>query len=280
MRNIVSAEWTKLLPHKGTWLLVWIYPIIFALILMIGLIGEPGMSKAAGVAKGWIGETTMVWHIASFPMGRYFIAAYIALVFAGEYGWNTLKLVLPHTQRWKLIAAKYAVAIGLLYAAWALAAGMTVVAEYAKTALASLPVPEGVTLGAILNGHITALLHGVAPLLLTAGYASLLAVVTRSTLAAFIASLVLITFDELFGKLIGLLSAYGMEWLSVPYRVLPGYHLDNFASWTQEGVGFQVKLASGAVVACSQTTSMLALAAWIIGLFALTFAIFRRQDVN
>jgi len=280
MRNIVSAEWTKLLPHKGTWLLVWIYPILFLLVLTIGLIGEPGMSRDAAKAAGWIDETTMIWHVPGITMGRYFVAAYFALVFAGEYGWNTLKLVLPHTSRWKLVAAKYLVPLGLLYLAWLLAAVLTVAAEYAKTAMAGLPVPDGVTLAAILHGHGTTLLHGVVPLLLTAGYASLLAVLTRSTLAAFIVSLVLITFDERLGRIVCALSNFGMEWLAVPYRVLPSYHLQNFASWTQEGVGYRLPLASGAVVEMSQMTSTLAIAAWIGGLMALTFWWFRRQDIN
>jgi hypothetical protein len=280
MRNIVSAEWTKLLPHKGTWLLVWIYPIAFFLILTIGLIGEPGMSKDAATARGWIEETTMVWYVSTITMGRYFIAAYFALVFAGEYGWNTLKLVLPHTPRWKLAASKYAVTLGLLYAAWILAAVMTVAAEYTKTAMAGLPVPEGVTLAAILHGHGAALLNGVVPLLLTAVYASTLAVLTRSTLAAFIVSLVLITLDELLGKIVSALSGFGMEWLAVPYRVLPSYHLENFASWTQTGKAYVLPLASGATVEMSQMTSAVAIFAWIGGLMALTFWWFRRQDIN
>lgn len=280
MRNIVSAEWTKLLPHKGTWLLVWIYPILFALILTIGLMGEPGMSKDAAKAAGWIDETTMIWHVPAITMGRYFIAAYFALVFAGEYGWNTLKLVLPHTPRWKLVAAKYLVPMALLYAAWLIAAVLTVAAEYAKTALAGLPVPEGVTMATILSGHVTTLLDGVVPLLLTAAYASVLAVFTRSTLAAFIVSLVLITLDELLGKIVSALSGFGMEWLAVPYRLLPSYHLENFASWTQQGVAYKLPLASGAVIEMSQMTSTLAIAAWIGGLVALTFWWFRRQDIN
>ncbi len=280
MHNIVSAEWTKLLPHKGTWLLVWIYPIAFALILTIGLIGEPGMSKDAATAAGWIEETTMIWHASSITMGRYFIAAYFALVFAGEYGWNTLKLVVPHTPRWKLIAAKYAVVSGLLYLAWLAAAVMTVIAEYTKTAMANLPVPDGVTLATIASGHGGALLDGIVPMLLTAAYASVLAVLTRSTLAAFIVSLVLITLDELLGKIVGALSAFGMEWLAVPYRVLPSYHLENFASWTQTGKAYVLPLASGAAIEMSQLTSTLAIAAWIGGLMALTFFIFQRQDIN
>ncbi|RYY25481.1 MAG: hypothetical protein EOP62_13650 [Sphingomonadales bacterium] len=280
MRNIVSAEWTKLLPHKGTWLLVWIYPIVFALILTIGLIGEPGMSKSAGTAPGWIGETTMIWHTSSFTLGRYFIAAYFALVFAGEYGWNTLKLVVPHTPRWKLVAAKYGVATGLLYIAWIAAAVLTVIAEYTKTAMAGLPVPNGVTIAAILNAHGAELLNGIVPLLLTAAYASVLAVLTRSTLAAFIISLVLITLDDLLGKIVSALSGMGMEWLAVPYRLLPGYHLENFASWVQTGKAYVVPLASGAMVEMSQLTSTLAITAWIGGLMALTFVIFQRQDIN
>lgn len=280
MRNIVSAEWTKLLPHKGTWLMVWIYPIALLAILLIGLIGEPGMSKDAKTAAGWIEETTMIWYFPGFTPGRYFIAAFFALVFAGEYGWNTLKLVVPHTARWKLIASKYVVSLGLLYLAWAAAAAITIVMQYVKTALAGAAVPEGATLAAILGAHWATLLPGIAPLLLTAAYASAMAVLTRSTLAALIVSLVLITLDEMLGRIVRALSYFGVEWLAVPYRILPGYHLENFLSWMREGVGFKLQLASGAYVHCSLMTSTLALAAWIGGLVGLTFWWFRRQDIN
>ncbi len=99
MRNLISAEWTKLLPHKATWLLVWIYPILFFVALAIGIMVAPESSKQAKVAAGWIAETAQIWYLAGFTLGRYFIAAYIALVFAGEYGWNTWKLVVPHAAR-------------------------------------------------------------------------------------------------------------------------------------------------------------------------------------
>ena len=94
------------------------------------------------------------------------------------------------------------------------------------------------------------------------------------------AAQMLVTLDDLFGKLVTWLSAFGMEWLAIPYRVLPGYHLDNWSSWLAEGTGFRLKLASGAVVEYSQTTSLLMLAAWIAGLGALVFVLFRRQDIN
>jgi ABC-2 type transport system permease protein len=280
MRNLISAEWTKLLPHRATWLLVWIYPILFFVALTIGIIVAPSSSKQAMVASGWIEETAQIWYLSGFTLGRYFIAAYFALVFAGEYGWNTWKLVVPHAARWKLVGSKYLVALVLLYLAWTATAAISVILQFVKASVAGDAVPQGVTFGAILDGHFTLLLQGVAPLLLTAVYASTAAVLTRSTLAAFIIALVLATLDDVFGKIVRGLSSYGFEWLAVPYRVLPGYHLENFTSWLREGVGFQLKLASGTIVSYSQTLSLLALIAWIGGLAALTFFWFRRQDIN
>jgi ABC-type transport system involved in multi-copper enzyme maturation permease subunit len=279
MRNLVSAEWTKMLPHKGTWMLVWIYPALFFVVLTIAIFAE-GKNPDAMTAKGWIDDTTMIWYTPTITLGRYFIAAYFALVFAGEYGWNTWKLVVPHAARWKLVASKYLVALGLLYIAWVATALLSIVMQYVRTAIVGEAVPAGVTFGALLNGHLSLMVLGIAPLLIAATYASLVAVLTRSTLAAFIVSLVLITLDELYGKIVLWLSTFGMEWPAALYRVLPGYHLDNLSSWIQTGAGFQYKLATGTVVACSQTVSLLALAAWIAGLAGLTFFAFRRQDIN
>ncbi|NML07725.1 ABC transporter permease [Sphingomonas sp. G-3-2-10] len=279
MRNLVSAEWTKMLPHKGTWMLVWIYPALFFVVLTIAIFAE-GKNPDAMTAKGWIDDTTMIWYTPTITLGRYFIAAYFALVFAGEYGWNTWKLVVPHAARWKLVASKYLVALGLLYIAWIATALLSIVMQYVRTAIVGEAVPAGVTFGALLNGHLSLMVLGIAPLLIAATYASLVAVLTRSTLAAFIVSLVLITLDELYGKIVLWLSTFGMEWPAALYRVLPGYHLDNLSSWIRTGAGFQYKLATGTVIACSQTVSLLALAAWIAGLAGLTFFAFRRQDIN
>lgn len=286
MRNVISAEWTKLLPHKGTWLLVWIYPIVVLALLIIGIIVElskahvPATPDHVATAANWIQGTSFIWYVPTVTLGRYFIAAYFALVFAGEYGWNTWKLVVPHAARWKLIGAKYVVTIGLLYLAWAAAALLATAFSFLESTVTGEAIPKGVTLATIASAHGALIVQGIAPLLIAAGYATLMAVLTRSTLAAFLISLVLVTLDDLLGKLVMWLSALGNEWLVIPYRILPGYHLDNLSSWLKEGVGYQVKLASGASVAYSQTMSLMVLGAWIVGLGALVFVLFRRQDLN
>lgn len=279
MRNLITAEWTKALPHKGTWLLVWIYPIIFLVVLTIAIFAE-GKNPDAMTASGWIDDTNMIWYVPTISLGRYFIAAYFALLIAGEYGWNTWKLVVPHAARWKLIAAKFAVAIALFYLAWIGTALISVVMQYVRTAVVGGTVPAGVTFGALLDNHWAMLLRGVAPMLIAVGYASLAAVLTRSTMASVIISIVLITFDELLGKLVAWFSSVGLEWTAWIYRILPGYHLDNFANWMQAGTAYKVRLASGAVIEYSLAASEVALVAWIAGLAGLTIFLFRRQDLN
>ncbi|AQR74257.1 ABC transporter permease [Sphingomonas sp. LM7] len=282
MRNVISAEWTKLLPHKGTWMLVWLYPIGLAaiLLLMFFVALATGNAGAPMIASRWIEQTALIWYTPTSGFGRYLIAGYFAIVFAGEYGWNTWKLVVPHCARWKLIAAKYAVTLGLLYLAWLAAAVIALVMAGVQAAALGVPVPSGVTAAALVEGHLAIVAQGIVPLLLTAAYASFAAVLTRSTLAALIISIVLITIDEVFAKLMPVLSAWGMDWMAVLFRVVPSYHLENLMSWMRDGAGFQVPLASGTVVAYSQTVSLLVLAAWIVGLVALVFAAFRRQDLN
>ncbi|RYD95940.1 MAG: hypothetical protein EOP61_18830 [Sphingomonadales bacterium] len=231
-------------------------------------------------AAAWIADTGFVWHIPSLALFRYLIGAYFALVFAGEYGWNTWKLVVPHAARWKLLTAKYIVATSFLYLAWFVAALVTVAVTFVRSGLLPEPVPAGVTAYGILSGHFHILSLGILPVILTAAYATLAAILTRSTLASFIITIVAVTIDDLFGKIVQALSAFGMSWLAAPYRLLPGYHLDNISSWAEKGVAFQLRLMDGSVIVYPQAFSFAVIAAWVLGLGLLIFTSFRRQDIN
>ncbi len=117
MLDAIRAEAIKLRRHRATWLMVWIYPIGVLLIQLAQLIRDllraPG-ANAPVTAAVWIHQTVGVWSVPPSTPGRFLIAGFAALAFAGEYGWNTWKLVIPARQRWQLIAAKWVVIAGLL----------------------------------------------------------------------------------------------------------------------------------------------------------------------
>jgi hypothetical protein len=141
-------------------------------------------------------------------------------------------------------------------------------------------IPAGITAGAILNAHGAGALSALGPALLTISYAALAAVLTRSTLAALVIVIVAVTLEQLLFNGAGFLStkAPGLIWLL--FHVLPGYHLANLESWIQEGTALSAKFPTMGVVALTWTTSLAVATAWISGLVTLTFAAFKRQDIN
>ena len=283
MLSVLSAEALKLTRHKATWFLVWVYPIgitaIFLLAIGLGLSGAEAPSAAPALSS-WIEESAMVWLVPSHMLGRYFISALVAVVFAGEYGWNTWKLIVPHRARWMLIAAKYVVVVALLYVAYALAGLLTVVLSFAEDLATGDKIPAGITVQALLEAQWRGAVTALLPILLTVAYTSLAAVLTRSMVAALVIGIVVATFEQLLLNLGPVLSGYAPQTVLALFHALPGYHLANLESWITEGAALEARFPNGAVVAAPLPTSLATLVAWIAGLAALTLASFRRQDIN
>lgn len=282
MLSAISAEALKLTRHKASWFLVWIYPIAFLIIFAI-LIGhalvEPEPPETQSAAD-WIDGTVAVWHVPGQAMGRYLIAAFVALAFAGEYGWNTWKLIVPHRARAGLVASKYVVIVGLFAISFVLAAIVTVIGGWTTDTVAGQPIPDGVNAGAILAAHGKAALVGVAPLLITIGYASLASVLTRSTIAGLVIAIVAVSVEQLVFRFGPMLSARAPDLMWAMYHALPGYHIANLLDWVIEGRALRAELMGAGVVELGWGTSLGVAAAWIAGLFAATFATFGRQDLN
>ena len=120
MLSALSAEATKLSRHKATWFLVWIYPLGILALLLLGMAIESaqpvGPSRPQSAAS-WISNTSFIWFVPASGFGRYLIAAYLAVAIAGEYSWNTWKLVVPHRSRTALLAAKLVTVSAFLYLA-------------------------------------------------------------------------------------------------------------------------------------------------------------------
>ena len=282
MLDALSAEMLKLTRHKATWFLVWLYPVGLTIIFLLMISGNFVTDNAPAQPElvPWLKETALVWGAPGSTFGRYLLAAFVAVVFAGEYGWNTWKLIVPHRGRGSLIAAKFSVIVLLFLAAFTLSAIITVIGQVVEDTSSGDTLPAGITAGALLKVHGQAALASLAPALLTLTYASLAAVLTRSTLAALIISIVAITIEQLafnFAPYVSM-KAPGLVWAL--FHVLPGYHLANLASWIGTGAGITAPLPPSGTVSLSWGVSAAAAAAWIAGLAALTFLTFRRQDLN
>jgi ABC-type transport system involved in multi-copper enzyme maturation permease subunit len=282
MLDAISAETLKLTRHKATWFLVWLYPIGFTLIFLIATVATIVTApppEPQSLAQ-WLENSSVIWLVPGHTMGRYLIAAYVALVFAGEYGWNTWKLIVPHRPRASLIGAKYAVAFGLLLIAYTLTALISILGSWFVDVVAGDPLPAGITAGGLLAIHAKTALASLAPALVTIAYASLAAVLTRSTLAAFVIALAATTVEQVFFSFGPMLSLKAPALTWALYNVLPGYHLANLGSWISEGKALVAFFPRGGALELSWATSLAAAAAWIGGLAGLTFLSFRRQDLN
>jgi hypothetical protein len=282
MLSAIRAESLKLTRHKATWFLVWLYPIGFVLIFLVAILGSLASGDAPEqlALDKWISDTAMVWWIPGNAIGRYLIAAFTAVAFAGEYGWNTWKLIVPHRSRTSLIAAKYVMVVVLLTLALALAAALSVLGCWLDDLVTGDTTPAGITVGGLLATHGRAALSAAAPALVTIGYASLAAILTRSTIAALVVAIVAVTVEQLifnFGPMLSL-RAPQLTWLL--YHGLPGYHLSNLFGWIREGTGYVAELPRAGTVALSWGASLAAALAWIAGLAALTLVSFKRQDLN
>jgi hypothetical protein len=282
MLDAVLAEALKLRRHRATWMMVWIYPIVITAIilcvLLYGAFKAHGVPGAPEPAAEWIRESTMLWNVPTSAPGRFLIAGFTAVVFAGEYGWNTWKLIIPARARWQLIAAKWIVALGFLLLAFIGADLIALLGSWIQSFQGD-PIPAGVTLGGVLAAHWQAGAHALLPIVYTIAFAGLFAILTQSILATVILSIALVIIEGLW-PLIGLFfHQYAPSLTEGLVRLLPFYHLANLAAWTK-GAGLMMPLGPGTVVSMSWNLSFAVLMAWILAAGAGTQLRFLRQDLN
>ena len=282
MLDAISAETLKLTRHKATWFLVWLYPAGFALIFTIAIVaGMMGVDPPdRQELADWMQDTAVIWYVPGNALGRYLIAAFAAVVFAGEYGWNTWKLIVPHRSRHALIAAKYVVVVGLLAFAFALTALISILGTWLEDVLTGDTIPAGITAAGLLAVHGEAAARALAPALLTISYAALAALLTRSTIAALVIAIVAVSVEQLIYNFGPVLAMRFPDVIWGLYHVLPGYHLANLGNWLGEGAALASHFPRGGTVELGWITSLAATLAWIGGLAGLAFAGFKRQDIN
>jgi hypothetical protein len=282
MLDALSAEALKLSRHRATWFLVWIFPIGLTVLLPLGMaidMAQPSEQGQTQAASAWLEETVFIWRVPTTGFGRYLIAAYLAVAIAGEYSWNTWKLVIPHRARSTLLAAKLAIVSAFLYLAYLITAVMTVLLMWLWDVATGDPIPAGITAANLFQAHALAVLNSLPPFLYTLAFASLAAILTRSMIATLVIAL-FVTSESMFVVVAPFLYGRAPGLVSALVHVLPGYHLHNLESWITEGSARVSLLSEARSVALAWPVSAAALGAWIVGLASLAFASFRRQDIN
>ncbi len=282
MLDALRAETLKLSRHRATWMMVWIYPIGVSLILAFLLGRDILIGPAATVpttAADWIGNSTIVWSAPQSGIGRFLIAGFASLVFAGEYGWNTWKLIIPARRRWQLVAAKWAASAGLVLAGFVIADLIGLATTQLRAFIGAAAIPEGVTLSGTLAAHASAMGAALVPIAYTVAFAGLFAVMTTSILASVILSIAMLFLEQLLLPIGLLASAYAPSLSRLVLEILPFYHMANVVAWTK-GPGLALPLDAVSRIALPWSTSLAAVIAWTAVAGIATMVRFDRQDLN
>ena len=282
MIDAVRAEALKMARHRGTWLMVWIYPIGVALIVVGTLIYTmfAGASdEAPGSAAQWIRDTTLFWHAPGSGPGRILLASFTALVFAGEYGWNTWKLVVPSSRRSELIAAKWLIVIAFTLMALTATQIVTFVGIGIEAAQGTR-IPDDVTFGAVMTAQVRAAAYSLVPIIYAVSFAGMFAVLTRSILATVVLSIALVIVESSL-PLLGLFfyaRAPGLTEFLI--QATPPFHVENLTEWAFYERPYSLVLSLERALETGWGTSLAMVLGWSALAAVVTLASFKRQDMN
>lgn len=296
MYNLYRAEWRKVFAnYKLTSFLVWIMPIgYFAFMAVMILLSLVSGTMQAGVdyfgSGDWTLDSLGTWNmLIYFPanlFGRMLPLAFMAVVFAGEYQWRTLKNIVPRTERWKLILSKMAALISLVMLSMLLTALIGAIGpvtghrihgwEYGPT------FSWDVLLDFLLDTLRTALIALIS-LLNIVSYAAIAAILTRSILGGLLVSFGFAILDAMsLGFLLFLRVLFNKPELINLYQFTPTYNLSNLHSWLFLGKAQQFIAAGTAPLTAEPSfwLSLFVLSLWIFGLIGLSLWIFQRQEIT
>ncbi|NLF75093.1 MAG: hypothetical protein GX573_05300 [Chloroflexi bacterium] len=292
MVNLFRAEWVKIAGNR--WVagcLVWIFPILavaFVMLMSVIMALSPAARESFFEAPAqWTEQAVAIWNIPNNPLGRLVLLGFTAVVFAGEYQWQTWKNVVPRNRRSLLILIKFLALGAFIVLAFVLMSILWTVGMGVLSRIAGVPYGPSLTGDVLVDfagDYALAAALAFTSTVIAAGYAALAGMLTRSILGGVLVGFA-ITFLENLSiaglALIGYL-------LDIPrivhlYRLTPGYNLLNVSSWITDDDAIEMTLQVSSdhsyAVSDSLTFSILVLAAWVVGLIGLTIYLFRRQDI-
>lgn len=293
MVNLFRAEWMKIAGNRWlTGCLIWVFPIgAVAFTVVVGVImilSESARTSFGADTVTWTETLVGTWSFLNNPLGRLLLIGFTAVMFAGEYQWQTWKNLIPRNRRVALILNKFLALSVFVVVAFALMSVLLAVGMGLLRAIAGAsygPEITGEVLRTTASDYARSAGLGFLSTLIAAGYAALAGMLTRSILGGVLVAYGL-TIAENLSLVALLLIAYFLDFRDIihVYRFTPGYNLLNLDSWFRIGEATPLEVAfSGTdtlIVRDSAEFSALVIAVWVVGLIGLTVYLFRRQDIT
>lgn len=293
MVNLFRAEWSKIAGHRWlTGCLIWIFPIgavAFTVVLSVILaLSESARTSFSTDLVTWPETLVGTWSFLNNPLGRLLLIGFTAVMFAGEYQWQTWKNLIPRNRRIALILIKFLALSVFVVVAFALMSVLLTLGMGLLRAIADAPYPPEITADVLSDtaaDYARSAGLGFVSTLIAAGYAALAGMLTRSILGGVLVAYGLTIIENL--SLVALiLVAYFLDFRDVVhvYRFTPGYNLQNLDSWFRVGEAMPFEVAFNPndtlVVRDSAEFSALVIAVWVLSVIGLTIFLFRRQDIT
>jgi hypothetical protein len=286
--KLFRAEWYKITGHRwATGCMIWVFPALAILVVIFGLFAAMVSTsfRENYEANLWTDLAIIPWFIPNNPLGRGLLIGFTAVLFAGEYQWNTWKVIVPRSQRIPLILVKFfAVALFVVFAfilmsiIWGLGGGLLALATGTSYGPA---LDNRDVLSDFAKDYGLQMLYAFISTMIAAGYASLAAMITRSILGSAITGIIVAIGETmLLVPLYLLASLFDIDSIFHIYRFLPSYNLLNLLSWLSGETPEGLELPSGKMLVDSQLFSEVVLVCWVIGLISLTAYLFQRQDIT
>ncbi len=299
MLQLFHAEWIKIAGNR--WraaFLLWIFPVgtlaymivISALVGIAPLFTDADVNNALKVDEmDWIDQAISAWSVPTSLFGRVLVLALASLIFAGEYQWQTLKMVVPHTHRASLVVIKslavaFAILLTFTLMSLILAAGSFIITWIGGGHIG--PAITGKIVVEFGKEYVQQVWLAFSLTIISANFAALTGIITRSILGGMLMG-VFFTYIEGFSVFGLMLLAHLLDYPKLVhlYRLTPSYNVANINSWIKtnhpttddESLTFLGDMLN---FADDISFSAVILMIWVIGLVALTAYLFHKQDIT
>jgi ABC-type transport system involved in multi-copper enzyme maturation permease subunit len=286
--NLFRAEIYKINGNRWvTGCLLWTFPISAVLLmgfLLVGVTFVPAVRESFRDAPPlWTTSALDTWNVPNSPLGRIMLIGFTALLFGGEYQWNTWKAIVPRTWRIPLLLVKFLAMGAFIVFVIGLTSILFVVANGLATLLAGGTYEPHLTnevLTEFAQDYTIQVFIAFTTTLLASTFATFAAMVTRSILGSIVGGLGLS-----LAEATSLLALQGFAYFSKIdevlhlYRLTPTYNFVNLTLWVNGEKGLEFTIGD-MLVKDSALFSIMILLIWVLGTMGATLFIFQQQDIK